>query len=458
MIELVSVILAAGEGKRMKSKKAKVLHEMCGKPLLRWVSDTVERAGISEQILVVGSRSEQVIHQMGDSFFYAHQKEQLGTGHAVLEAKEFLENKEGTVLVVCGDTPLITVETLKNARLHHQKHKSTVTVLTANALNPTGYGRVLRDASGHVLRIVEEKDCDETTRQIQEINSGIYLFEIQPLLNGLKHLKNNNKQNEYYLTDMVEILSGEGYAVQSFKINDFDEIMGINDRVQLEQATRVMNQRILKKHMNNGVTIVDRFSTFIEEDVEIGMDTVLYPQTFLQGKTTIGENATIGPNVRLVDVDVRDGVEITQSFIKNSEVREDATVGPFAYIRPGSVIGEKVKIGDFVEVKNAKIGANTKISHLSYVGDAEVGEHVNIGCGVVFVNYDGNQKHQTTVGDHAFIGCNANLVSPVVVEEGAYIAAGTTVTEAVPSYALAIGRSRQMLKEDWAKRKLKKYL
>lgn len=452
----IAIILAAGEGKRMKSKNSKVTHKICGKPLVQWVHQAVENAGITESVLIVGHQADQVKGCMGNSAKYVLQEKQLGTGHAVMQAESYLEGKEGYVIILCGDTPLVTSSTVEATLRFHSENGNSATVITAELEDPTGYGRIIRDTSGNVLRIVEHKDATEQERSIREVNSGMYCFTITHLLEALKEITNNNSQGEYYLPDTLEILIKRNLKVGAIKIQDSREILGINDRVQLAEASDIMKKRILEKLMRSGVTIIDPAATYIGDEVRIGMDTVILPGTILEGNTVIGEDCVIGPNSRLVSATIADRVEINNSVVLESSIGEDTHVGPFAYIRPQSRIGKDVKIGDFVEVKKAVIGDKTKISHLTYVGDAEVGENVNLGCGVVFVNYDGKNKNKTIVEDNVFVGCNSNLISPVTIRKDSYIAAGSTITEEVPENALAIARSRQVIKEDWVTKKGRK--
>lgn len=450
MSTIHAVVLAAGQGTRMKSKLYKVLHPVCGKPMVQHVVDTLEAMQVKDKIVVVGHGAELVQQTLGDRVSYALQAQQLGTGHAVQQAAPLLENKEGTTLILYGDVPLLSQETLTAFLQFHLEQKSAATVLTATLSNPTGYGRIIRDDSGEVLRIVEQKDATPEERAITEINTGIYCFDNLKLLEALSQLRNNNAQGEYYVTDCVGILREAGEKISAYVSLDPDETMGVNDRVQLSQAEAYMRRRINENHMRNGVTIIDPASTYIETGVVIGSDTILHPGTILRGKTAIGEDCVIGPQTDLTNVVVSDEVTITYSVLVDSQVETQATVGPYAYVRPGSLIGAKAKVGDFVELKNAKIGKGTKVPHLSYIGDAEIGEGVNIGCGAITVNYDGKDKHKTIVGDHSFIGCNANLVAPVQVGKGAYVAAGSTINQNVPDDALAIARERQVNKPGYA--------
>ena len=453
MEHLMAVILAAGEGKRMMSKNSKVVHMVCEKPLVNWVCKSVNKAGINDTIIVVGHRAEQVKECIGDKARYAVQERQLGTGHAVMQAEEYLKEKEGYVFILCGDTPLVTSDTLSKTLDYHKKNANSATVITADLKDPAGYGRIIRDTNGDVIKIVEHRDATEEQREIKEINSGMYCFTIKELLIALKALDNNNSQGEYYLTDTLEILISKGLRVGAVKVNDPDEILGINDRVQLAEASEIMNRRILTGLMRSGVTIIDPASTYISDEAVIGIDSIIYPGTIIEGNTTSGEDCIMGPNARIVSSHIGNRVEINHSVVLDSTVDDDTHVGPFAYIRPGSKIGKSVKIGDFVEVKKSVIGDNTKLSHLTYVGDAEIGKNVNMGCGVVVVNYDGMKKHKTIIGDNAFVGCNVNLISPVTVKDNAYIAAGSTITEEVPENALAIARCKQQIKENWVIKK-----
>lgn len=443
-----ALVLAAGQGTRMKSNGSKVLHKVFGKSLVEYPILAAKHIGVEEICLIVGHKAEDVKAALGESVSYVLQKEQLGTGHAVMQASDFIADAD-EVMILCGDTPLITAETLKKMLDFHREKENSVTVLSTFMEDPTGYGRIVRSESGNMLKIVEQKDASEEEKRINEINGGIYTFDGKLLQYALSKLTNNNAQGEYYLTDTIEILLAEGHKVDAIAIEESDDIAGVNSRIQLAGVTQVMKERINEKHMANGVTLVDPSNTYIEPDVVIGKDTIIEPGCMLQGKTTIGEGCRIGYNTKLTNMTIKDHVDIEISVLTDSFVDEGTHVGPFAYVRPNSHIGKNIKVGDFVEVKNATIGDGTKIAHLTYVGDADVGEKVNFGCGTVVVNYDGEKKHRTTIGNNAFIGCNTNLVSPVVVEDNAYTAAGSTITNTVPENSLAIARARQENKADW---------
>ena len=439
----------------MKSGTSKVLHEIFHKPLVYYPIEAARYAGAQEVCLVVGHKSEEVMETFGDTVKYALQAERLGTGHAVMQAMDFIGD-DGEILVLYGDTPLITAQTIEKMLAFHRKKKNAVTVLSALVDDPTGYGRIVRDESKHFVKIVEQKDATDEEKRITEINGGMYVFEAKHLKSALSKITNNNKQQEYYLTDTIEILLHEGYNVDAIAIMNPDDILGVNSREQLAQATAIMKQRINRKHMDNGVTLIDPHHTYIDPEVEIGQDTVIEPGCIIEGNTSIGENCIIGYNTKIRNCTVGNSVAIESSMLIDSQIDEGCHIGPFAYIRPNSHIGAKVKIGDFVEIKNATIGEGTKVSHLTYIGDADVGRDVNFGCGTVVVNYDGEKKHRTIIKDHAFIGCNTNLVSPVVIEENVYTAAGSTITQDVPKNSLAIARARQEIKPEWVTKKRQK--
>ncbi|MGE7093888.1 bifunctional UDP-N-acetylglucosamine diphosphorylase/glucosamine-1-phosphate N-acetyltransferase GlmU [Lysinibacillus sp. NPDC048646] len=449
MSNIFAVILAAGQGTRMKSKLYKVLHPVCGKPMVQHVVDHIQTLGVNRIVTVVGHGAEKVQQQLGESSEYVLQAEQLGTAHAVQQAEAILGNEEGTTLVVCGDTPLIRPETMKALFEHHQAKNAKATILTAVAENPTGYGRILRGDNGQVEQIVEQKDATAEQQLVTEINTGTYCFDNKLLFETLKHVKNDNVQGEYYLPDVIELLQKQGDIVEAFVTEDFEETLGVNDRVALSQAETLMRARINERHMRNGVTIINPEATYISAEAVIGCDTVIQSGSMIEGATVIGEDCIIGPNTQIIDSRVGDRTSVHSSVVRESAIAEDTAIGPFANIRPLSDIGSHVKIGNFVEVKKSKLGNDTKVSHLSYIGDAEIGSNVNIGCGSITVNYDGKNKFQTIIEDDVFVGCNTNLVAPVKVGKGSFIAAGSTITKEVPEDALAIARARQENKPNY---------
>ena len=447
-----AIVLAAGEGKRMKSETPKTLHKVCGKEMINHVIDTLKKCEVEDIDVVIGKGAEKVKEGTKDrNVVYSVQDKQLGTGHAVMCAEEFLKGKKGTVAIFVGDGPLITEETVNKLLNYHNEGSFSATILTSIMDNPAKYGRIIRNSNNEVEKIVEFKDCNEIEAKVKEINSGMYCFDIEELLSALSNLNNNNNQGEYYLTDVIEILKGKEKKIGAVDV-PVEEITAVNSKGELAIAERIMRKRINEKHMENGVILIDPDNVYINCDVQIGKDTIIYPNNFIEGKTVIKDNCIIYPGCRINDSKIEEDVTIQSSVIIESSIGKNTTVGPFAYIRPQSVIGNKVKIGDFVEIKKSTIGDGTKISHLTYIGDAEVGEKCNFGCGTVVVNYDGVHKNKTIIGNNAFIGCNTNLVSPVEVEDDTYIAAGSTITEKVPKNSLAIARARQVNKENWVKK------
>ena len=444
-----SVILAAGMGTRMKSEMPKVIHKVCGKPLAKWVIDASKDAGADAVLAITGHKSDMVRETLGDVCEYALQAEQKGTGHAVMQAAEFIKAHKGNVVILNGDTPLITAETITKAIEYHAAQGNFATVITAILDDATGYGRIVRGDDGGVLKIVEHKDATDEERKINEINSGMYVFESESLSSALERLTPNNAQGEYYLTDTLEILLSDGKQVGAYAISDNDEIRGINDRVQLSEAEAIMQKRINEAHMKNGVTMRIPESIYIEAGVEIGSDTEICSGVTIKTGTKIGSNCVIGQGSTLDKAIIHDNVEVLNSVILNSEIDSCTKVGPFAYVRPNCKVGKDVKVGDFVELKNSTIDDGTKISHLTYIGDSDVGKNVNFGCGTVTCNYDGKNKFRTVIGDNCFVGCNTNFVSPINVGDGAYIAAGSTITEDIPENSLSIARAKQVNKEGW---------
>jgi len=417
--DIMAIVLAAGKGTRMKSEKSKLVHKIYGKELVKRVVEVAQKSGVEDIVTVVGYKREQVQIVLGDTVKYAYQEEMLGTGHAVMQAEEYLKDKHGKVIVLNGDVPILRAETIKKFIQKSVKHKEYATVMTAIYSNPTGYGRIVRDIGGNITGIVEEKDATEEQKEIQEINAGIYCFDIQELLKALKKIEPNNAQSEYYLTDVVKIMNEEGLKTGAFIVEDNTEILGVNDKIQLELLTKVLRLRINQEHMRNGVTIEDIDNTYIYDDVEIGTDTVIHPNTTIKNDVVIGKDCEIGPN---------------------------------AYVREGCRLADKVKVGSFVELKKAIVGEGAKIPHLSYMGDCEIGAKTNVGCGTITCNYDGFNKSKTIIGEHCFIGSNVNLVAPVTLGDNSFIAAGSTITNDVPADSLAIARERQTNKEGWNKK------
>jgi len=447
-----AIIMAAGKGTRMKSKLVKVLHQVCGKSMVDHVLTQVEATDMVNIVTIVGHGAEDVEKALGDRTKYAVQTEQLGTGHAVLQSETLLKDADGMTLIVSGDTPLFRAETFEELFEYHQAKGASGTVLTSKAPDPQGYGRVVRNHLGIVEKIVEQKDATEEEQKIHEINTGVYCFDNQKLFAALHQVTNNNAQGEYYLTDVIQIMKQQGDVIAAYQMDDFDESMGVNTRAALAQATKVMQQRINAEHMVNGVSIINPDDTYIDADVKIGADTIVEPGVLIKGHTTIGEDCFIGAHSEIHDMVIEDRVHVTSSFLEGSIMHADSNIGPYSHLRPQADIGEHVHLGNFVEVKKAKIGARTKVGHLTYVGDATLGTDINVGCGVVFINYDGVNKHHTNVGDSAFIGSNSNIIAPVEVADHSFIAAGSTITDDVDFHEMAIARARQTNKPDFWQR------
>ncbi|MFD8024263.1 bifunctional UDP-N-acetylglucosamine diphosphorylase/glucosamine-1-phosphate N-acetyltransferase GlmU [Streptomyces lavendulae] len=452
------VVLAAGEGTRMKSATPKVLHEICGRSLVGHVVAASRELDPAHLVVVVGHAREQVTAHLAGidaDVRTAVQHEQNGTGHAVRMALEELGGPvDGTVIVVCGDTPLLTGETLAQLAATHGSDGNAVTVLTAEVPDSTGYGRIVRDpATGAVTAIVEHKDATDAQRAIREINSGVFAFDGNLLADALGKVRTDNSQGEEYLTDVLGILREAGHRVGAAVGTDHRQILGINNRVQLAEARALLNARLLERAMLAGVTVVDPAGTFVDVTVTFGQDALIHPGTQLLGATHIAEGAEVGPNTRLKDTRVGAGARVDNTVADGAVIGEQASVGPFAYLRPGTNLGLKAKAGTYVEMKNATIGEGTKVPHLSYVGDATIGEYTNIGAASVFVNYDGEHKHHTTVGSHCKTGSDNMFVAPVTIGDGAYTAAGSVITKDVPPGALAVARGQQRNIEGWVARK-----
>jgi bifunctional UDP-N-acetylglucosamine pyrophosphorylase / glucosamine-1-phosphate N-acetyltransferase len=454
--KIVTVILAAGKGTRMKSDVVKVLHPILGLPMLSYPVDlSLNGIRAEKTIVVVGHQAEQIRERFKDDpLEFVLQAEQLGTGHAVLQAAPLLRSFAGTVLILCGDVPLVKVETVRRFMDSFGSEGSELSVMTVLVENPFGYGRIVRNDQGWLEKIVEERDATAEERQLREINTGIFCVKAPFLIEGLKEIGRENAQKEYYLTDLVGIAKRRGMKCSAYPVADPIEVMGINTRVDLAVAHDVVRREKLKALMLSGVTIVDPKATYVDRRVEVGKDTVLYPNCFLQGRTRLGERCIIESNAKISDSIIGNDVTVlSSSVITESTIEDRATIGPFAHLRPLTEIKTKAKIGNFVEVKKSVIGRGTKANHLTYIGDSIVGEETNIGAGTITCNYDGVNKHQTIIGDRVFVGSNVELVAPVKVGKDASIGAGTTVTKDVPDGALAVSRVEQKNIEGWSKKR-----
>lgn len=449
-MKLKTLILAAGKGTRMKSDMPKVIHKVNGVPMITKIIDTLSGLNPEENILILGHKKEEVLKVVGENCDYVLQTEQLGTGHAVIQAKEKLEGYDGDVMILCGDTPLLRESTLKSLYEYHKESGAVTTILTSIYENPFGYGRIVKE-DGLVKAIVEEKEASEEIKKIKEVNAGVYCFNSKELFKALDKIDNNNEKGEYYLTDVIGIQVSENKKVQSFILEDKMEILGVNSKVELAQAGKVLRDRKNRELMEEGVILIDPETTYVEESVKVGRDTVLYPGVVLQGKTVIGENCEIIGNSRIIDSVLGNNIRVESSVIEESILEDGVTMGPFAHIRPKSLLKEKVHIGNFVEVKKSTLEKGVKAGHLTYLGDAQVGENTNIGAGTITCNYDGVNKFKTVIGKDAFIGSDSMLVAPVNIGEKALIGAGSVITKDVPSNSLAVSRSKQIIKTDWRK-------
>ncbi len=431
-MDVNSIILSAGKGTRMKSSKPKVIQPVLGYEMVNLVLKSLTEAGIQNNLLVVGYKKDEVLSSIDNNFMYDYveQTEQLGTGHAVLIAKQKLAKNDGLTIVTSGDTPLVTSQTFKDLIEFMQTNESDLTVLTTKQDDPTGYGRIVRSDDGSLAKIVEQKDADQNTLLIDEVNTGVYAFDNKKLFKYIEQITNDNAQGEYYLTDLIELFKKGNERVDAFCIDDSDEVIGVNDLVALERVNTVLQKRINKMHMLNGVQIINSQSTFIGPNVKIGAGTVIYPGNVILGNSQIGDNTQLHAN----------------NTIENSIVGNDSNVGPMAYLRANAVIGDNCRIGNFVELKNTKFNNGSKSAHLTYLGDAVVGSNVNIGCGVITANYDGDNKHQTIIGDEAFIGSNTNLIAPIEVGTKVFVAAGSTVTDNVENNMFVIDRQPMRVK------------
>jgi bifunctional UDP-N-acetylglucosamine pyrophosphorylase/glucosamine-1-phosphate N-acetyltransferase len=448
---VTAIILAAGEGKRMRSRRPKVLHPLCGRPLIGYALRGA-RAVADRVVMVVGPNSEEVVAVAGEGVIAVEQRERLGTGHAVRQAREACGDA-ATVLVLPSDMPLLTTETFERLAGHHASTRAGVTVLTARVPEPHGYGRVLRQR-GRVTHIVEERDATDDQKRIDEINTAVYCFDARRLWAALDEVQPNNDQGEYYLTDVVGIMARKGGRIEAVTVDDPTEALGVNDRRQLAAVAAIQRRRILDRLMEAGVTLIDPATTYVEDAVTIGADTIIYPHVLIEGTSAIGGECEVQAGCQIRSSRLGERVLLKPyCVLTDSLVEDDAQLGPFCHLRPKAMIGPRARVGNFVEVKNARIGRGSKAPHLSYVGDAIVGEGVNVGAGTITCNYDGAAKHETQIGDRAFVGSNTTLIAPVTVGDGAYVAAGSTITRDVSPGALAFGRAQQVEKPGWAERK-----
>lgn len=455
MKKLVAIILAAGEGVRMKSSLPKVLHPLCGKPLISWVYDSVKNLNPEKIYIVIGENHNSIrsLFSKNEKIVFVTQSKPLGSGNAVRECEKYLKNYSGDCLILCADVPLLSTDTLQRLVSLHRKEHNTLTLLTARVNNPYGYGRICRSLDGDILKIVEENEANRWEKSIKEINSGIYCCIPNVFFPVVKKLSPENKKGEYYLTDCVELLRIRGEKIGSLTLDSPEEVLGINNRKELAATEKIVRNKILDNLMLAGATIVDSEHTYIDVDVSVGEDTTILPGTIIKGKTKIGENCRLGPQTYIEDCSIGNNVEIRASFLYGNKVADGVKVGPFSHLRPGSSIGEKARIGNFTEVKKSKIGAGTKVSHLSYIGDSILGKDINIGAGVITCNYDGIAKHRTNIGDKVFIGSNVNLIAPIKVGKETVIGAGSTITKNIPAKSLAIARSREIIKRNYTLKK-----
>ena len=446
---MISLILAAGKGTRMKSERPKVIQKVNGTPMLKRVIKTLENIGIEKNVFILGHKKDEVLEVMGE-IQYVEQAEQLGTGHAIFIAKEKIEELKEDVLITYGDTPLLTEKTLSEMRRLFTEKNLDCILLECKVSDPFGYGRIIKE-NGNVVDIIEEKEATEEEKKINEVNTGVYICKYDKLISSIEKIDNNNSKGEYYLTDAIKVLANIGAKVETYQIGDEDEVLGVNSKAQLAQASRILRNRKNTELMDNGVILIDPETTYIEEDVIIGEDTVIYPHVLIQGKTEIGKNCQIFGNTRIEDSLISDNVKIESSLIEQSNIEEGVTIGPFAHLRPKSHLKQNVHIGNFVEIKNAVLEKGVKAGHLTYLGDAEVGSETNIGAGTITCNYDGKNKHKTKIGEKSFVGSNSIIVAPVEIGDRAFTAAGSVITQDVPDNALALGRARQVIKEGWKK-------
>lgn len=454
--EVCALVLAAGLGKRMHSRSSKLLHQVAGRPMVRHVIEATRSAGVGQAVVIIGNQAEEVRRAVGDGdkrLAFAFQKEQRGTGHAVLCAERHLRGYEGDVLILNGDLPAIRPRTLRAFMDFHRASEAPLSLMTTVLEDPRGYGRVIRNYAGDLSRIVEETDATQEERATQEINCGIYLVDAAHLCKPLKRANTNNAQGEIYLTDLIEILHKDGRTVAAYRHEEPEEVLGVNDRRELAAAARALYRRKARDLMAAGVSFIDPERTYVDAQVEVGRDTLIEPGVMLLGRTTIGEGVQIGTGSRVIDSTIGDGsVILPYCVIADAGIGRACRVGPFAHLRPGSQLDEEARIGNFVETKKAHLGKGSKANHLAYLGDAEIGRGVNIGAGTITCNYDGVSKHRTVIEDEVFIGSDTQLVAPVRLKRGAFVGAGSTITRDVPAHGLAVSRARQTVKENWARR------
>ena len=455
---IATIILAAGLGKRMKSGLAKVLHPVSGRPMFLYPVSVAESLSSDKIVVVVGHQADRVKEVLaGKDVEIALQVRQDGTADAVKTGMDSLKDYKGTVLILCGDVPLITPDTVRGLLAMHEKEDASLTVLTTEVDDPSGYGRIVRSPDGSIARIVEDRDADEDIKQIREVNTGIYAFDSALLSSVIYEIRSENSQKEFYLTDSIEVGLRKGLKVSAYKTNDSQEVMGINSRIELARADGIMRRRINNRHMLNGITFINPDNVYIDTDVSIGQDVTIYPGTVIQGSTAIGDGSIIYSNNRIVNSRIGSGVILKDScVIEDSVVGDSSQVGPFAHLRPGCTLEKNVRVGNYVELKKSVMGDGSKANHLTYLGDAEIGSGVNIGAGTITCNYDGQNKYKTIIGDRVFIGSDVQLIAPVKIGEGAFVAAGSTVTKDVPPGALAISRVEQENRDGWVEERKKK--
>ncbi len=449
-MKLKTLILAAGKGTRMKSDLPKVLHKVNGIPMIKKIIEILEKLNSQENILILGHEKEMILDALGN-VQYVVQDKQLGTGHAIMMAEEKLKDYGGDIMVVCGDTPVLTSETLEKMYKKHTESGAVTTILTSIVEDPYGYGRIVKE-NNTVKAIVEEKEAKEDEKKIKEINAGVYCFDSKKLFEALSKIEKHVEKDEYYLTDVIGINVNDGEKVETYILENNEEVLGVNSKVQLAEADAILRNRKNTDLMNNGVILIDPKNTYIEDSVEIGIDTVIYPGALLQGKTVIGKNCEITGDTRILDSKIGNNVIIQSSVIKESILEQGVTIGPFAHIRPKSHLKEKVHIGNFVEVKKSVLETGVKAGHLTYLGDAEIGADTNIGAGTITCNYDGKNKHKTKIGRNVFIGSDTMLVAPLEIGDEALTGAGSVITKDVPSNALGVARSKQTIKKEWNKK------